>query len=426
MSRQSLQQGTHLAAAPMRHGMGRTHRAGAMVVKYVAIALAVVLVSAGLVVGIAGWQLLQSGGPGVHLTGPSSKPPAIGPSDGEVNLLLTGSDTRTNQAGFQDKANLAASSGTGNNDVNILLHISNDHKDVTVVSFPRDMEVAVPACTTQAGAPVAPSSRAMLNTTLSRGGLSCVVSTIQSLTGLSVPFAAVISFDGVIAMSDAIGGVTVCLATPVKDKYTTPPLNLTAGTHSLVGPIALSFLRSRYGVGNGGDLGRISNQQVFMSALVRKVQDGGVLRDPLKLYKLATAARSNVTPTDTLNNPMTLVSIGLALKNVGAAHTVFLQYPTLADPRDANRVIPDTAAAKILNGALVSDRPVSLTGTTGVGAELPPGTSTPSPSAPTPSSPPSGTASRPASVPPSGAPVELPSTVTGQTADQQTCTKGNN
>jgi hypothetical protein len=158
-----------------------------------------------------------------------------------------------------------------------------------------------------------------------------------------------------------------------------------------------------------------------MSALVRKVQDGGVLRDPVKLYKLATAARSNVTPSDTLNNPMTLVSIGLALKNVGASNTVFLQYPTLPDPRDANRVIPDTAAAGILNAALVGDRPVKLTGTTGVGAELP--TGTPTPSAP---APPSGTASPPASAPPPGAPVELPSTVTGQRADQQTCTKGNN
>jgi LCP family protein required for cell wall assembly len=400
--------------------MVKPRRAWVAVIQFVAIALVVAVVSVGAVLGIAAWQLLQSGGSGVHLSGNQS-PPAIGPSDGEVNLLLTGSDTRTNQAGFQDKANLDASSGSGNNDVNILLHISTDHKNVTVVSFPRDMEVAVPACTTESGAPVAASRQTMLNTTLKRGGLSCVVSTIQSLTGLSIPYAAVISFNGVIAMSDAIGGVTVCLATPVKDKYTTPPLDLAAGEHSLVGPIALSFLRSRYGVGNGGDLGRISNQQVFMSALVRKIQDGGVLRDPIKLYKLATAARSNVTPTDTLNNPLTLVSIGLALKNVGAANTVFLQYPTLADPLDQNRVIPDTTAAAILNKALVDDRPVRLTGTTGVGAELPQGTPTPSASAAPPS-----TANPPASGRPSGGSVELPSTVTGQRADQQTCTKGNN
>jgi LCP family protein required for cell wall assembly len=377
-----------------------------------------VLVSAVSVTVIAGWQLLSSAGPTVHLAGQANQPPppALGPHDGEVNLLLTASDTRTGQTGLQDKANLAASSGVGNNDSNILLHISQDHTNITVISFPRDLEIPIPACPSGTGT-TAPTSRAMLNTANSRGGLNCVVLTIQKLTGLRIPYAATIKFNGVTAMSDAIGGVTVCLASPVIDKHTNPPLNLPAGKQTLVGAMAQSFLRTRYGVYLGGDLSRISNQQVFMSALFRKIQTDGVLQNPVKLYSLASAALDNITPTDTLANPVTLVSIALALKSVGAANTVFLQYPAVADPADTNRVIPDVKAANILNAALVANKPVKLTGSTGAGATAP----TPSPARSTPAT----GAPAPSATSPSSA-QDLPSSVTGQTAAEETCTKGNN
>ena len=44
------------------------------------------------------------------------------------------------------------------------------------------------------------------------------------------------------------------------------------------------------GLPGGGDLSRISNQQVFLSALMRKVKDGSTLTDPVKLMNLANAA----------------------------------------------------------------------------------------------------------------------------------------
>jgi LCP family protein required for cell wall assembly len=397
----------------MRHAGRKQFRKLTSLIRLIGVFVAVVLVSAVSLAAIAGWQLLHGAAHSVHLAGQSNQPPpALGPYDGEVNLLLTASDTRTDQTGFQDKANLAASSGAGNNDSNILLHISQDHTNVTVMSFPRDLEIPIPACPSGTGTR-APTNKAMLNTAASRGGLSCVVLTIEKLTGLQIPYAATIKFNGVTAMSDAIGGVTVCLATPVKDNHTNPPLDLPAGNQTLVGGMAQSFLRTRYGVGDGSDLGRISNQQVFMSALFRKIQTDGVLQNPVKLYGLASAALHNITPTDTLTNPMTLVSIALALKNVGSANTVFLQYPTVADPTDINRVIPDASAASILNAALVADKPVKLTGPTGGGAVLAPTTSPAAPGSPSPA---------PSATSPSVA-QDLPSSVTGQTAAEETCTK---
>jgi LCP family protein required for cell wall assembly len=400
---------------PVRHGRLKTVRPIAAVAGFLAIVFAVVVVSGGSVAALAVWNLASEVKPPIHLThvgGKTSAPfTSIGAHEGGVNLLLTGTDTRTDQGGsFATKAELAGSSGAGNNDVTMLMHIAQDHKSVTVISFPRDMVVPIPKCGT-----VRATSAAMINSTLARGGLTCVVLTAEALTGLQIDFAAEISFDGVIAMSDAVGGVSVCIATPVKDKYT--GLNLAAGNHTLVGAQALAFLRTRHGVDDASDLARISNQQVFLSALARKVTSGGVLSNPITLYSLAQAAVNNMNLSDRLANPTTLVSIGLALKDVGLGNMVFLQYPTTSDPANPNRVVEQTSAANILNAALIADHPIQLTGAPGRAAEVATGTPT------TATTPPAVAGSAPGTV--GSDTVALPSSVTGQTAAEQTCTKGN-
>jgi LCP family protein required for cell wall assembly len=415
----------------VRHGQLKKSHPFATLAKILVAVVGVAAVSMTSVAAIAVWDVASSVKPGVHLVqlpGHTQAPiPNVGAIQGGVNLLLTGTDTRSGQGGaFSSSQELDGSSGAGNNDVNILIHIAQNHQSVTVVSIPRDLEIPIPECPGPNGGTVSGTSQAMINTTLARGGLACDVLTVEKLTGLSIPFAAEITFDGVTEMSNAVGGVTVCLATPVKDNYTNPPLNLAAGNQTIEGAEALSFLRSRHGVGDGSDLGRISNQQVFMSALARKIVAGGVLTNPLELYPLAKAAVSNMTLSDTLTSPTTLVEIGLAIKDVGLQNVVFLQYPAVSDPQNPNRVIPDSYAAPILDAALVADQPVTLSGGPGRAAVL----STPAPGAPTPTPTPTATTGAAATpsptAPPTGpAAVQLPSSVTGQTAAEQTCTKGN-
>ncbi|GAA0997521.1 LCP family protein [Subtercola frigoramans] len=406
----------------------------------IALAIIVVLaVSSTSVAAIAVWQTVGRIKPGIQLAQlPGSTGvavPSVGAIEGEVNLLLVGTDTRTNQGGaFSDSANQDASSGLGNNDVTMLLHVSADHTNATVVSFPRDLMVPVPECPDPSGdgSTVDATDLAMFNTTLSRGGLSCTVLTVEKMTGLTIPYAAEISFDGVIAMSNAVGGVTVCLATDVTDSFT--GLDLKAGNQTLVGDQALAFVRSRHGVGDGSDLGRISNQQVFLSSLMRKITSAGVLTNPLTLYSLANAAVTNMQLSTTLTDPTAMVAIALALKNISLSSMVFVQYPSVTDPDDVNRVIPNKSAALLLNTALQNNQPISLTGGTGVAAEADPSsTSTPTPTSTadatgTPTDSTTGTAA-PTDTPtptPSSTVVSLPTSVSGQTAAEQTCTVGNN
>ncbi len=165
-----------------------------------------------------------------------------------------------------------------------------------------------------------------VNTALSYGGLPCVVTQIENFTGVQIQFAGLITFDGVIEMSDAVGGVDVCTTGSLVDLYS--GINLQgAGEHLLQGAEALAFLRSRHGVGDGSDLGRISSQQVYLSALVRKMEQAGTLSNPVTVYKIASAASSSMQLSSSLESIPTMVSIASTLKNIPPSNVEFVQYP---------------------------------------------------------------------------------------------------
>jgi LCP family protein required for cell wall assembly len=411
------------------HRRGRRPRPALDALRFLLAAVAVVAASAVIIAGALVLNTTSHIKPGVQLldaNGQVAAVPQVGAISGGANILLVGTDTRTGQGGeFDTEDQLDGSSGVGSNDVNMILHIAADHQSAAVVSIPRDIEVPIPECPDGQGGSYSAQYKEMFNTTLSEGGLSCVVLTAEALTGLSIQYAATIDFDGVIAMANAVGGVTVCLDAPIVDG--SAGLNLPAGVQRISGADALGFVRTRYGVGDGSDLGRISNQQVFLSALVRQVTSEGVLSNPIILYQLANAAASNLQASESLANPTTMVALALTLKNVSLSNIVFLQYPTATDPDNVNRLVPDDDAASALVAALAADTPLQLTGNLGRGA-----TDEGAPViAPAPSATPSIT--DPLRIPaatatPTAAPavaVALPSSISGQTAAQSTCSKSN-
>src|SRR6478609_1778600 len=416
------------AAGPaVRHGRLKPHRPFTALLKIVVAVIAVFGVTGVSLAAYAAVDVVASVKKSVKLvdTKGNTVTPGVGAMNGAFNVLLAGSDSGGGNAAYGDREeNL--------NDVTMLLHVSADHKNATVVSFPRDMYVAIPSCPDPKGGSFDSMSRQKINNTLSYGGLACTVLTVQKLTGLDIPYAGVIQFDGVIEMSNAVGGVPVCVAGDIEDPYT--GLDVKAGQNVLQGSQALAFLRTRHGVGDGSDLGRISNQQVFLSSLVRTIKSADVLSNPVKLYGLAKAATSNITLSDSLNNPTTIVSMAVALKNIDISKVVFVQYP---NHYQGDGVVPTTDAAQQLMGALQNDQPVALTGDTGVGSQADPNapagqaaagqtpatqapatgaTQAPTPATGAPTAPASGSAG-------DGSAVELPSDVHGQTAAQYTCSK---
>jgi LCP family protein required for cell wall assembly len=338
--------------------------------------------------------------------------------EGGLNFLLVGSDKRPEDGAFGDPEEESAVL----NDVTMLLHISQDHSHVEVVSFPRDLIVAVPECPDPEdpeGEPLSALSGVKVNEVLSWGGFGCVASTVEELTGVKIPVGGIVEFYGVAALSTAIGGVEVCVAEPISDDYTGTYLD--AGTHSLSGIDALQFLRTRHGVGDGSDLGRISNQQTFLASLMRTMQSSGTLGDPVKLYSIAKAVLSNMTLSTALQNPPQLMSIARTLQDIDLSKIAFVQYPT-AYTDGFSAVVPSESAA-VLSAALQADRPVLIdpnaTSGSDFGTETDPNAPQPQPETPAPADP-SATA-----VPDAPTAEALPGDVTGQTAAEVRCSSAN-
>jgi LCP family protein required for cell wall assembly len=184
--------------------------------------------------------------------------------DGPLNILVVGSDTRDGQGEEfgQVDSELA--------DVIMLLHVSKDRKDAVVVSFPRDLLVSIPECPNPEGGTFSAKARKQINSSIAYGGVACTHLTVQQFTGLEIPFVAMIDFKGVIEMSNAIGGVEVVIDKPISDPYSN--FYIEAGTHNLKGEEALGFLRTRYGIGDGSDLGRM---MAFCRAIAESIRQGG-------------------------------------------------------------------------------------------------------------------------------------------------------
>jgi LCP family protein required for cell wall assembly len=424
-----------LPTAHVRHGRLRRSTAWRTFLSGVATALAVVLVSGGSVAAITLAQL-NANLDEVILTGADGEGrdlPTVGDWEGGFNVLIIGVD---NAVGQRDESQRG---GATLNDVNILVHVAEDQQSAVAVSIPRDLVVPIPECPTEDGGTSWAMAAQPFNSAYSVGGLSCVVLTAEELTGLEIPYAAMVSFDGVAMMSTAVGGVEVCIDAPIRDPYT--GLNLPrAGNHTIEGYTALAFLRTRYGVGDGSDLSRISSQQVYMSSLMRTMQSGGVLTDPRRLYSIAQVATNAMTLSSSLASLDTMVSMALVLKDMPTENITFVQYPgaTGLGGEFTGKVAPLRLLATKLFDKIRNDEPFLLAeDSTGNGAALDPDSlpaPSPTPSASmsaAPSSSPAPTASASGAAP-SASPLpevdlgpEVLDGLVGQTAAQKTCSVAN-
>ena len=415
-----MSQNTRRRRTIARHGQLRTPGPVSQLLTFIAIGLSVVLVSGFAVAGYVLYDLSSTvSANAVELEGQEDLPPDISAYEGGFNMVLTGVDTCEDayKQYFGERCTGKDSEGTLN-DVNLLVHVSDAPRRITVVSFPRDLMLPIPECTDADGETHSAMSKQPLNTAYTDGGLNCVVQTLTKLTGQEIQFAASVTFGGVIEITNAIGGVDVCLANPIKDKYT--GLDLAAGNHTLQGLEALQFLRTRHGVGDGSDLGRIGNQQQYMSNLAKKLISSDTLGNVPVMLKLATTAIDNLETSTSLADPMKIVQIGLAVKSVPFEDIVFLQYPTATDPDNANKVVPSKAAAQEMWDAINANAQLQITyeNTKNDGVVVTdPGTATPTePTDPTATPDPSAT---PDNV------VALPDSIKGTSAAQTTCSNGN-
>ncbi|MGB3441469.1 MAG: LCP family protein [Actinophytocola sp.] len=295
------------------------------------------------------------------------------PLDGAVDMLLVGIDSRTDAYGnplpreVMDLLNGGVSDGERNTDTMILVHIPVDGTRAIAISFPRDSWVELAGDfgnhrlnsafayaynnAREENANTAPDEKT-LDELAKVEGRKNLIATVQNLIGGSVTIDryAEVNLLSFYEVTNAIGGVEVCLNNPVDERLS--GARFPAGRQTVAGRDALAFVRQRHELPNG-DLDRIVRQQVFLGALASKVLSADMLTSPAKAQQLVTAVQRSVI----LSSGWQLSTFASQMSGLNAGGIDFYTIPTLGDANIGGaavlRVDPEQVASFV--SSLVSD-----------------------------------------------------------------------
>ncbi|WP_307840862.1 LCP family protein [Streptomyces sp. GESEQ-4] len=247
-----------------------------------------------------------------------------------LNILVLGSDSRD---GEENQQLGGGASGGARSDTAMVVHVDAGRTEATVVSIPRDTLVTRPSCPLADGESTEEAYGVMFNSAYAVGGPVCAVKTVESMTDVRMDHYIEIDFAGFAKLVDALGGVTVTTDEDIDDEDS--HLTLEAGTHQLDGEQALGLARTRHGIGDGSDLGRIGLQQTLVKALLERLSDIG----PTRLYSVADAVTGSLTTDTGLDSLTELYALGQSLEGLSADDTTTVTMPVERAPSDANRVV---------------------------------------------------------------------------------------
>ncbi|TDQ64977.1 LytR family transcriptional attenuator [Actinomycetospora succinea] len=312
-----------------RRSLARTVRLGLVVISVLVFALS----------GTA-WAALSGSISGSSALGNG---PVGNAADGATDILLVGVDSRTDAQGqplpndVLRELGAGAADGVINTDTMMLVRVPNDGSRAVAFSIPRDSYVNIPGAfrrdkinSAYPGAKAEEANRLVqsgvtdpreVDVRSSEAGRQELVRAVGDLTGLTVDHFAEVNLLGFYTLTNAIGGVDVCLKNPVDDDLS--GARFPAGPRTVAGHDALAFVRQRHGLPNG-DLDRVRRQQAFLASMSRKVLSSGTLGDPITLSRLLDAVRQSVV----LDGNWDLLQFARQMQDVSAGAVAFLTIPT--------------------------------------------------------------------------------------------------
>jgi LCP family protein required for cell wall assembly len=296
------------------------------------------------------------------------------------NLLLVGIDARTDTYGNPLPQNVldALHAGGGDDggdttDTIIVVHIPAGGAAATAISIPRDSYVDIAGGygkhkinsaysrgknAAMSGLRTQGLSGAQLEVAANEAGARTTIQTVEKFTGLTINHYAAINLAGFDALSQAVGGVEVCLKAPVHDRYS--GADFAAGPQTLSGAQALAFVRQRHGLTS--DLDRIARQQAFLSGMAKKVLSAGTFTDPSKLNSLVAAVHGSVV----LDKDWDILSFAQQLRGMTSGAIAFATIPvqslSLATPSDGDAVKVDPAQVQQFVTTAISTAAVQAAG----------------------------------------------------------------
>lgn len=229
-----------------------------------------------------------------------------------TNWLLVGSDSREGlSVEEQQQLHTGQDEGAQRTDTIMLVHLGSN--GTTLVSLPRDSFVYIPEHTDLDGVAQG-QTRNKLNAAYSQGGAPLLVSTVEFNTGLRIDHYMEVGFRGIRDLTDAIGGIDVCVPQDYDDEKSN--LHVKAGCQELDGVTALAYVRMRY-ADPKGDIGRIERQQQYLAAVMKKVSKVTTILNPIAMYRTSKAGTDSVIlgKGDGIRD---VARLGLAMKGISA------------------------------------------------------------------------------------------------------------
>jgi LCP family protein required for cell wall assembly len=230
----------------------------------------------------------QTGAPGIDQTAgpvPQSGTPTKAPylkrytkPDGQVNILILGSDFRPN-AGFRT-------------DVMLLLSINTKQNTAAIVSFPRDLYIDIPGWEMQ-----------RINTAQQHGGFALTQATFEENFGVHPDHYVMTNFQGFKGIIDTLGGIDVYASKSLSDTCDLPQkvrgyCNVNTGWVKMDGATALWYVRARH---TTSDYDRTRREQEVIQAIFTKLLSLNALTRTPELYDMfKSSVETDMSLTDIL------------------------------------------------------------------------------------------------------------------------------
>ncbi|WP_240001137.1 LCP family protein [Streptomyces sp. ST1015] len=240
-----------------------------------------------------------------------------------MNVLLVGTDGRDRISEAERQRYRLGGAPCHCTDTIMIVHISEDRERASVVSLPRDSYADTPPHTDETTGQHHRGHPIRINAAYAEGGPQLTVRTVEHMTRVKIDHYLEVDFTSFMKTVDVLGGVKICTATPLRDSYT--GLNLSPGTHTLLGGEALQYVRSRHADASS-DLGRMKRQQRFLAALVDRTTSSGVLFNPLRFRDVTRAVLGSVR-ADRGFGTDELIDLGRAMRNFSPSSSEFMTVP---------------------------------------------------------------------------------------------------
>jgi len=195
---------------------------------------------------------------------------------GQVNILLLGSDFRTNQG--------------SRTDIILLISLFTKEKKINLISFPRDLYLEIPGF-----------GQERINTTQSLGGFPMTRATFEYNFGIHLDHYIMTNFSGFQAIIDTLGGIDINAASKLTDRCDLPNkhggyCSVGPGAYHLDGALALWYVRSRYS-SNDFDRGRRA-QEVAEGIFNKLISWNAISRAPELFNLFKNSVETDMTVTD--------------------------------------------------------------------------------------------------------------------------------